>query len=119
MSKASNGITFVVTVTAMALVASTPALASVETDLFGSSNPLARFAGFVTGPFAFFVATITVVAFGAMLASGNDMSGFSRRISTTILGLAFMLLAVNAINFLFGGNSAGAVLLIGEMADVR
>jgi type IV secretory pathway VirB2 component (pilin) len=119
MSKTPNGITFLVTLVTVATVAASPALASVETDLFGSSNPIERFTDFISGPFALFLAIILVVVAGFMLAAGNDMSGVARRIPTMILGVGFILLAVNVITFLFGGASAGAVLLSGEFANVR
>ncbi|WP_299083366.1 TrbC/VirB2 family protein [uncultured Ruegeria sp.] len=118
MSKTLNSITFLVALSAVVLVTATPALASVETDLFGSSNPLAKMTGFITGPFAFFLAIVAIVVAGVQLMGGNDMSGVSRRIPSLILGVGFILLAVNVLNFLFGGNSAGAILLPTEIIHV-
>ena len=96
------------------IVAPELALASVETDIFGNATPFETFLSFVKGPFAIFLSVITIIAAGAMLAFGSDMSGFARRIPSILLGLGFILGATSLVTNLFGAS--GAVLSPEEAA---
>lgn len=76
-------------------------------DIFGAASPFEAFTNFLTGPFAYFVAIIGIVVFGAMLVSGSDFSGLSRRAPMILLAIGIILGAKTIIDKLYGG-AAGA-----------
>ena len=94
---------------ALMLLAASPAFATATTTLFGGQNPLQVFVNFMTGPFAYAVVILAVIAAGASLAYGGDFSGYSRRFLLVAAAGAIVVLADNVVSALFGGGSAYSV----------
>ena len=84
------------------------AIAGTGDDIFGTTSPFKAFTDFITGPFAYFVAIVAIVVFGAMLVSGSDFSGLSRRAPMILLAIGIILGAKTIIDKLYGGTS-GAI----------
>lgn len=78
-------------------------------EIFGNNDPFTKIQNFITGKFAGFVALISIVLFGAMLAFGSDFSGFGRRIPLILLGIGFVMGAVTIVDTLFSGSTTGAL----------
>ena len=94
-------------VIAFSLVA--PAFASTGADLFGTQSPFETVLEFITGPFAWFVVILALVIFGAMLVMGSDFTGFGRRIPMLLLGIAFVMGAVQIVTALFGSSQSASL----------
>ena len=88
-------------------LAAAPALAA--TGLFGGTNPLQVFIEFMTGPFAYGVVILALVAIAANLAIGGEFTGFARRMPVLVVAGAIVILADNVLTALFGGSSAASV----------
>jgi len=56
----------------------------------------------ITGPFAFSVSIIGLVAAGAALIFGGDMNGFMRSLIFIVLVLAFIIAAKNTLSAITG-----------------
>ena len=95
--------------TALMLLAACPAFATASTNLFGGQNPLQVFVNFMTGPFAYGLVIIGIVATGASLVFGSDFSGFARRMPLVAIAGGVVILADRVVNALFGGGSAFSV----------
>ena len=61
----------------------------------------------ITGPVAFAVSVIAIVAAGAMLIFGGDMNGFMKTLVFIVLALAFVIAAQNMLSAITG---VGAVI---------
>lgn len=61
----------------------------------------------ITGPVAFAVSVIAIVAAGAMLIFGGDMNGFMKTLVFIVLVLAFVIAAQNMLSAITG---VGAVI---------
>lgn len=92
---------------ALALVS--PAFASTGADLFGAQSPFEKVLEFITGPFAWFIVILALVVFGAMLVMGSDFTGFGRRIPMLLLGIAFVMGAVQIVTALFGSSQSATL----------
>ena len=90
-------------------LAAGPAVASATTSLFGGANPLQVFVDFMTGPFAYALVIVGIVATGASLVFGSDFSGFARRMPLVAAAGAVVILADNVVNALFGGGAGVGV----------
>ncbi|MGY0343482.1 TrbC/VirB2 family protein [Xylella fastidiosa] len=85
------------------LIATHPAFAS---NTSGGGLPsdewFTRIRASVTGPFAFTVAIIGIVAAGAGLIFGGDMNGFLRTLIFIVLVLSFLVAAQNSLSAITG-----------------
>ena len=61
----------------------------------------------ITGPVAFAISVIAIVAAGAMLIFGGDMNGFMKTLVFIVLVLAFVIAAQNMLSAITG---VGAVI---------
>lgn len=61
----------------------------------------------ITGPVAFAISIIAIVAAGAMLIFGGDMNGFMKTLVFIVLVLAFVIAAQNMLSAITG---TGAVI---------
>jgi len=61
----------------------------------------------ITGPVAFAISVIAIVAAGAMLIFGGDMNGFMKTLVFIVLVLAFVIAAQNMLSSITG---VGAVI---------
>ncbi len=59
----------------------------------------------ITGPFAFTVSIVGIVAAGAMLIFGGDMSGFMKTLIFIVLVLSFVIAAKNTLSTLTGTSA--------------
>ena len=89
---------------AMLLLAAGPALASAQSNLFGGSNPLQVFVDFMTGPFAYGLVIVGIVATGAALVFGSEFSGFARRMPLVAVAGGVVILADEVVSSMFGGG---------------
>ena len=97
---------------AVVLVLTTsPALAGVADDIFGSASPLKKLTDFITGPLAFMIVVVGIVVAGGMLMFGNDLSGFGRRAMLLVLGGGLVLGAVQVVSSLFESTSGASYVL--------
>ncbi|MXX88012.1 MAG: hypothetical protein F4213_18690 [Boseongicola sp. SB0677_bin_26] len=87
------------------LLAADPALAASvgSGNIFGTGNPLQALADFMTGPFAYVVVLLALLAAGATLAYGGDFSGYSRRFLLVAAAGAFVIFAEQVVGRLFTG----------------
>lgn len=69
-------------------------------------GPLTKIVNSVTGPIAFGISVIAVVAAGAMLIFGGEISGFLKAIIIIALVVSLIVLAVNVMSSVFGVSSA-------------
>ncbi len=90
---------------AMLLLAAGPALASAQSNLFGGNNPLQVFVDFMTGPFAYGLVIVGIVATGAALVFGSEFSGFARRMPLVAVAGGVVILADNVVTAMFGGGA--------------
>ena len=96
--------------TALLLLGAAPALAGTATGLFGGgNNPLQALVDFMTGPFAYGLVIIGIVATGASLVFGSDFSGFARRMPLVAVAGGVVILADNVVNALFGGGAGASI----------
>lgn len=63
---------------------------------------LTKISNSITGPFAFSVSIIGLVAAGAALIFGGDMNGFMRSLIFIVLVLAFIIAAKNTLSAITG-----------------
>lgn len=87
----------------MLLLAAEPSLAASTS---GGGLPfdgwLTKIRNSITGPFAFTVAIIGLVAAGAALIFGGDMNGFMRTLIFMVLVLSFVVAAQNTLSAVTG-----------------
>lgn len=75
--------------------------------IFGGENPVRKFIEFLTGGFAVAIAVIAILVMGAMIIFGSDFGGFGRRVPMVLLGVGFVIFAVNVVDFLTGTGASG------------
>lgn len=69
-------------------------------------SPLEKIVNSITGPVAFGVSVMGIVAAGAGLIFGNnDMSGFIKILVGIVMVIAFIVFAVNILSSVFGVSS--------------
>ncbi|MDU4377001.1 MAG: TrbC/VirB2 family protein [Bilophila wadsworthia] len=66
----------------------------------------------ITGPWAFFISIIGIVAGGSVLMMGGDTNGFFRTIGFIVLVMSFTVGANNIMSGLFG---KGALIVAGVL----
>lgn len=74
---------------------------------------LTRVRASITGPVAFAVSIIAIVAAGAMLIFGGDMNGFMKTLVFIVLVLAFVIAAQNMLTAITGTGTVIAQSLLG------
>jgi type IV secretory pathway VirB2 component (pilin) len=65
-------------------------------------SPLQTVVTSITGPVAFAISVIGIVATGAQLIWGGEVSGFARSLIYVVLVIAIIVLATNLLSTLFG-----------------
>ncbi len=63
---------------------------------------LTKISNTITGPFAFTVSIVGIVAAGAMLIFGGDISGFMKTMIFIVLVLSFVIAAKNTLSAITG-----------------
>lgn len=63
---------------------------------------LTKVSNSITGPFAFTVSIVGIVAVGSMLIFGGDMSGFMKTMIFIVLVLSFVITAKNTLSSITG-----------------
>jgi len=63
---------------------------------------LTKVSNSITGPFAFTVSIVGIVAAGSMLIFGGDMSGFMKTMIFIVLVLSFVIAAKNTLSSITG-----------------
>lgn len=91
------------------LLLALPDAALAGDQIFGSSSPLTKFVDFVTGPFAYMVVIVALVATVGVLALGGEFSGFSRRMPIIVVAGAIVILAQTVLGNLFGSGRAASL----------
>ena len=71
---------------------------------------LTRIRQSITGPVAFGISVIAIVAAGAMLIFGGDMNGFMKTLVFIVLVLAFVIAAQNTLSAITGTGAVIAIL---------
>jgi len=71
---------------------------------------LTRIRQSITGPVAFGISVIAIVAAGAMLIFGGDMNGFMKTLVFIVLVLAFVIAAQNTLSAITGTGAVIACL---------
>lgn len=66
---------------------------------------LTKVSNSITGPFAFTVSIVGIVAAGAMLIFGGDMSGFMKTMIFIVLVLSFVIAAKNTLSAVTGTSA--------------
>jgi type IV secretion system protein VirB2 len=66
---------------------------------------LTKVSNSITGPFAFTVSVVGIVAAGAMLIFGGDMSGFMKTLIFIVLVLSFVIAGKNTLSTLTGTSA--------------
>ena len=89
--------------TALILIAA-PLHAVTSGNIFGGTNPLLTFVEFITGPFAYLVVIVALVATVGTLALGGEFSGFARRMPIIAVAGGIVILADNVLTSLFGSS---------------
>jgi type IV secretory pathway VirB2 component (pilin) len=72
---------------------------------------LTRIRQSITGPVAFAISVIAIVAAGAMLIFGGDMNGFMKTLVFIVLVLAFVIAAQNTLSAITGTGAVIAELV--------
>ena len=78
-------------------------------NIFGTDSPLTKFVDFTTGPFAYMVVIVALVATVGVLALGGEFSGFSRRIPIVVVAGGIVILAQTVLGNLFGAGRAATL----------
>ena len=92
------------------LLSAEPAFATLtSSNIFTSRNPLETFVNFMTGPFAYGLLIVGIVATGASLIFGTDFSGFSRRMPLVAGAGGVLILADELVQVLFGAAGGFSV----------
>ena len=91
------------------LLSAEVAVASTTTSFFGGQNPLQVFVEFMTGPFAYAVVILALLAAGGSLVYGGDFSGYSKRFLLVAAAGAVVAVAAQVVGALFGGGVGFAV----------
>jgi len=91
------------------LVLALPDAARAGDNIFGTDSPLTKFVDFTTGPFAYMVVIVALVATVGVLALGGEFSGFSRRIPIVVVAGAIVILAQTVLGNLFGAGRAATL----------
>lgn len=73
----------------------------------------------ITGPVAFAVSVIAIVAAGAMLIFGGDMNGFMKTLVFIVLVLAFVIAAQNMLSAITGVGAVIADVMHTSPATLR
>lgn len=94
---------------ALLLLLPEAATAAASTSFFGGANPLQVLADFFTGPFAYIVVVLALLAAGGSLVYGGDFSGYSKRFLLVAAAGAVVAFADQVANALFG-TGAGFVV---------
>lgn len=90
---------------AMLIAALLPDLALAAAAAGGITEwetPLTKVVTSITGPVAFGISAIGVVASGGMLIWGGEINEFGRRIIMMVLVIAIIVAAINLLQTLFG-----------------
>lgn len=82
-----------------------PALASTTTGM-PWEDPMDIVVDSITGPIAFGISILGVVAAGATLVWGGEMTEFTRKVIMLVLVISIIVGAVSFLSMLFGGASA-------------
>ena len=110
LSRSSRLTTVVVMCGALALLMLTATQAHAASGAGGGlpyEDWLTRIRQSITGPVAFGISVIAIVAAGAMLIFGGDMNGFMKTLVFIVLVLAFVIAAQNTLSAITG---TGAVI---------
>lgn len=91
------------------LLLALPDAALAGDQIFGTSSPLTKFVDFVTGPFAYMVVIVALVATVGVLALGGEFSGFSRRMPIIVVAGGIVILAQTVLGNLFGSSRAASL----------
>ena len=94
---------------ALLLLSAEAAAAATSTNFFGGTNPLQTFVDFMTGPFAYAVVILALLAAGAAMVYGGDFSGYSKRFLMVAAAGAVVAFADQVVGALFGGGVGIAV----------
>lgn len=86
-----------------------PGAAWAGDNIFGTDSPLTKFVDFTTGPFAYMVVIVALVATVGVLALGGEFSGFSRRIPIVVVAGGIVILAQTVLGNLFGAGRAASL----------
>lgn len=86
------------------LLSAEAAAASTTTSFFGGTNPLQVFVDFMTGPFAYAVVILALLAAGGSLVYGGDFSGYSKRFLLVAAAGAVVAFADQVVGALFGAG---------------
>ncbi len=87
----------------LALFADTAFAAKVGTSTIPTLQALEQIRNFITGPFAYTISVLALVAAGSALAFGNDIGGFIRTLLYVACVISFIVMAVNFLGALFSG----------------
>ena len=87
---------------ALCLVTITASPVLAADKVFGTESPITRFVDFISGPFAYLIVIVALVATVGALALGGEFSGFSRRIPVVVLAGGVVIMAGTVISNLFG-----------------
>jgi len=98
---------FVASFCLVTLVSAQMAFASSSGDGLPWETPLQTFTNSIKGPVAFAFSLLGIVACGAALIWGGEISEFIRRAVMLVLVIALLVLATNVMSTLF---SSGAVI---------
>lgn len=114
-----HSIAFIALTAAVLISPQTAIAASSASDVF-NTGPLESIINFITGPVARFIAILAVFALGAMITMGQGFQGFGQRVPTVLVGIIFIIGAVNVVDYFVGGsNSSGASLSLTEMYELQ
>lgn len=83
-----------------------PSLVHASSTGMPWESPVEKVVNSITGPIAFGIAVLGIVAAGGTLIFGNaDLSGFIKMLIGVVLVIAFIVLAVNILSSVFGISS--------------
>lgn len=91
------------------LLLALPDAAWAGDNIFGTDSPLTKFVDFTTGPFAYLVVIVAMVATVGVLALGGEFSGFSRRMPIVVVAGGIVILAQTVLGNLFGAGRAATL----------
>lgn len=84
------------------LISTHPAMAATQGGGLPFDGWLTKIQNSITGPFAYTVSIVGLVAAGSMLIFGGDMNGFARTLVFIVLVLSFIIAAQNTISAITG-----------------
>ncbi|MYG26984.1 MAG: hypothetical protein F4213_13335 [Boseongicola sp. SB0677_bin_26] len=94
---------------ALLLLSPEAATAGAATQFFGGGNPLQVLVDFFTGPFAYVVVVLALLAAGGSLVYGGDFSGYSKRFLLVAAAGAVVAFADQVATALFGTGTGFTV----------